>query len=114
MANVTVDVPEGALSVFRLSPTEFVKEMRVAAALLWYLERGVTVVDPNDFEDVGFCQHLSLDADVETVTGDSALRRCLERTFSLLNDLDDESCHTKIRVCGLAEFAPGLPGGAPA
>src|SRR6266851_792080 len=36
MAIVTFDVPEGALSALRLSPTEFVKEMRVAAALLWY------------------------------------------------------------------------------
>lgn len=36
MATVTFDVPEGALSALRLSPTEFVKEMRVAAALLWY------------------------------------------------------------------------------
>jgi len=27
---------QGALSALRLSPTEFVKEMRVAAALLWY------------------------------------------------------------------------------
>jgi predicted HTH domain antitoxin len=29
-------VPDGALSALRLSPSEFVKEMRVAAALLWY------------------------------------------------------------------------------
>ena len=36
MATVTFDVPEGALSALRLSPAEFVKEMRVAAALLWY------------------------------------------------------------------------------
>jgi predicted HTH domain antitoxin len=36
MPKVTFDVPEGALSALRLSPTEFVKEMRVAAALLWY------------------------------------------------------------------------------
>ena len=36
MASVTFDVPEGALSALRLSPAEFVKEMRVAAALLWY------------------------------------------------------------------------------
>jgi predicted HTH domain antitoxin len=35
MSKITVDVPE-ALSALRLSPTEFVKEMRVAAALLWY------------------------------------------------------------------------------
>ncbi len=36
MATVTFDLPEGALSALRLSPTEFVKEMRLAAALLWY------------------------------------------------------------------------------
>ena len=36
MPTVTFEVPEGALSALRLSPTEFVKEMRVAAALLWY------------------------------------------------------------------------------
>lgn len=36
MATVTIDLPDGALSALRLSPTEFVKEMRLAAALLWY------------------------------------------------------------------------------
>ena len=36
MPSITFDMPEGALSALRLSPTEFVKEMRVAAALLWY------------------------------------------------------------------------------
>jgi predicted HTH domain antitoxin len=36
MPTVTFDMPEGALSALRLSSTEFVKEMRVAAALLWY------------------------------------------------------------------------------
>ncbi len=36
MPTVTFDVPDGALSALRLSPPEFVKEMRVAAALLWY------------------------------------------------------------------------------
>ncbi len=36
MPTITFDVPEGALSALRLSPTEFVREMRVAAALLWY------------------------------------------------------------------------------
>lgn len=36
MPTITFDMPEGALSALRLSPTEFVKEMRVAAALLWY------------------------------------------------------------------------------
>jgi predicted HTH domain antitoxin len=36
MPTVTFDVPEGALSALRLSPFGFVKEMPVAAALLWY------------------------------------------------------------------------------
>jgi len=36
MLTITFDIPEVALSALRLSPTEFVKEMRVAAALLWY------------------------------------------------------------------------------
>lgn len=36
MPTVTFDLPEGALSALRLSPTEFVTEMRLAAALLWY------------------------------------------------------------------------------
>lgn len=36
MPTITFDLPEGALSALRLSPAEFVKEMRIAAALLWY------------------------------------------------------------------------------
>ena len=36
MPTIAIDVPEGALSALRLSPAEFVKEMRVAAALRWY------------------------------------------------------------------------------
>jgi predicted HTH domain antitoxin len=36
MARITFDVPENALSALRLSPNEFAKEIRVAAALLWY------------------------------------------------------------------------------
>ena len=36
MAKVTIDLPEGAFSALRRSPQEFVKEMRIAASLLWY------------------------------------------------------------------------------
>ena len=36
MAKITIDLPEGAFSALRRSPQEFVKEMRIAASLLWY------------------------------------------------------------------------------
>ena len=36
MARITFNVPESALSALRLSSNEFAKEIRVAAALLWY------------------------------------------------------------------------------
>ena len=36
MPTIVIDVPERALSALRLPPAEFVKEMRVAAALLCY------------------------------------------------------------------------------
>jgi hypothetical protein len=45
MPTITVDLPEGALSALRLSATEFVKEMRVAAALLWYSARRALAVE---------------------------------------------------------------------
>ena len=45
MPTVTFDVSEGALSALRLSPTEFVKEMRVAAAQLWYSHGEVSAVN---------------------------------------------------------------------
>jgi predicted HTH domain antitoxin len=33
---VTIDLPEDAFSVLRLGPQNFVKEMRLAAAVKWY------------------------------------------------------------------------------
>ena len=36
MARITFDVPDSALSALQLSPSEFAKQIRVAAALLWY------------------------------------------------------------------------------
>jgi predicted HTH domain antitoxin len=42
MPTVTFDVPDGALSALRLSPSEFVKQMRLAAALLWYSQAEIS------------------------------------------------------------------------
>jgi hypothetical protein len=59
MATVTFDLPEGALSALRLSPTEFVNEMRVAAALLWYSQGeisqsvGAAIADVSRAEFIG-------------------------------------------------------------
>ena len=36
MGKITIELPEGVFSAVRRSPQEFVQEMRIAAALLWY------------------------------------------------------------------------------
>lgn len=36
MTTVTMQLPEGVFSALRRSPEEFVREMRLAAAVLWY------------------------------------------------------------------------------
>jgi len=36
MPKVTMDLPEDAFSALRRSPEEFAREMRLAAAMLWY------------------------------------------------------------------------------
>jgi predicted HTH domain antitoxin len=42
MTTVTIDLPEGAFSALRRSPTEFAQEMRIAAAIQWYAEQVVS------------------------------------------------------------------------
>ena len=42
MTTVTIDLPEGASSALRRSPTEFAQEMRIAAAVQWYAEQVVS------------------------------------------------------------------------
>ncbi len=40
MPTVTMDLPEDVFSALRRSPEEFAREMRLAAAMLWY-SRGI-------------------------------------------------------------------------
>lgn len=36
MVHMTIEMPEGALSSLRKDPVDFVKELRLAAAVKWY------------------------------------------------------------------------------
>ena len=42
MTTVTIDLPETVFSALRLAPTEFVREMRIAAAVQWYAQEKVS------------------------------------------------------------------------
>lgn len=42
MQNLTIRLPDNAFSALRLSPTEFIQEMRIAAAVQWYAQQEVT------------------------------------------------------------------------
>jgi len=42
MATVTIELPDGAFSALRRSPEEFVKEMRIAAAVQWYAQQQIS------------------------------------------------------------------------
>jgi predicted HTH domain antitoxin len=39
MTSITIDLPDSAFSVLCLSPAEFVREMRIAAAVQWYAQQ---------------------------------------------------------------------------
>ncbi len=42
MTSVTINLPDSAFSALRLSPVEFVREMRIAAAVQWYAQQQVS------------------------------------------------------------------------
>ena len=53
----------------RLARREYVYIAYIVRRAIDCIERGA-LVDPNDFEDAGFCRHLSLDDEFVVVTGD--------------------------------------------
>jgi predicted HTH domain antitoxin len=42
MTTVTMELPEEVFSALRRSPEEFVREMRLAAAMRWYARGGIS------------------------------------------------------------------------
>lgn len=42
MTTVTIELPETVFSALRLAPNEFVKQMRIAAAVQWYAQQQVS------------------------------------------------------------------------
>lgn len=42
MVELRMEIPEGALAALRKDPTEFARELRVAAAVTWYEHRMVS------------------------------------------------------------------------
>jgi predicted HTH domain antitoxin len=42
MTQLALELPDNTFSALRLSPAEFVREMRIAAAVQWYAEQRVS------------------------------------------------------------------------
>jgi predicted HTH domain antitoxin len=42
MTSITINLPDNVFSSLRLSPSEFVKEMQIAAAIQWYAQQQVS------------------------------------------------------------------------
>ena len=79
MPTVTFDVPEGALSALRLSPSEFVKEMRLAAALLWYSQAEISQSKAAEIAGTGRAEFI-----------DELARRHIPVVQVTLEELDEE------------------------
>jgi hypothetical protein len=65
---------------------------------LQYLESNNLNIDPNDYEDSRICQHLSLDSDFNFITEDKRFYKALNQTVEILNNLEDTSFQTRVKV----------------
>jgi predicted HTH domain antitoxin len=42
MTSITIELPETVFSALRLAPKEFMREMRIAAAVQWYAQQRIS------------------------------------------------------------------------
>lgn len=56
---------------------------------LFYLRRGNTKIDKNDFEDAQICKHLRPDTPFHLVTNDNALIETIQQVISLMQNITD-------------------------
>jgi predicted HTH domain antitoxin len=82
MAIVTLDLPPDVFSALRKSPGEFVREMRIAAAIYWYSRGEVSqgkAADVAGMTRVEFLDELARRKVDAFVVDEEDLRRELER-----------------------------------
>jgi hypothetical protein len=53
VTNSTINLPTTAFSALRRTPTEFVQEMRIAAAIKWYGLEQISQSKADEFADFG-------------------------------------------------------------
>lgn len=58
MTSVTFDLPDEVFSALRRAPDEFVREMRLAAAMLWYARGEVSQEKAAQIADLGRAEFL--------------------------------------------------------
>lgn len=82
MATVTLDLPPDVFSALRKSPAEFVREMRIAAAIYWYSRGEVSqgkAAEVAGMTRVEFLDELARRKVDAFVVDEDDLRRELER-----------------------------------
>ena len=97
-------MPESDERIWLLVLQTYIYSAYVLHSALDYLERKAPRVDPNDFEDAKFCNHLGLDSRTTAVTNDRRMKGRLESTLALLRSQPETLWHPEIEVIGVPDF----------